>query len=205
MDNTEIIGTACSIAEEYADQDADQDYDGDDDDECRAKEGRMGDSAFWKSEESRALLRQAWPDGYLAVRGVQTVGGLLVLDSSHYKCASFWEPSDRGLVLVGDLADDLAAGRLLPLPDPTDTATWACLLADLDDATGAPPLAANETVTGRCWVARDADNGGYLFWYLITMTDFENRYLKRFDPACESDTARALIRARIDARKRFNR
>jgi hypothetical protein len=104
----------------------------------------------------RELLWKAWPDGYLAMRGVQTLG--------HWQCrwaamgGRFGEfiraegnlvQGETGLGTIRriivhsseatrDDQGEHARGDLLPLVDPTDTATWACLLQDLASALGLP-------------------------------------------------------------------
>ena len=92
------------------------------------------------------LLRRAWPDGCLVARGVSTVGG--------FTCVRVYGVGDRISIwyrdhddeTVRDVVDlvrgatdptkvpELVAGDLLPNVDPTDVATWACVLADLAHA-----------------------------------------------------------------------
>ena len=93
----------------------------------------------WNSTEGRALLWQAYPDGYLAMHGVLTVGGWTCI-ATRSTMAVFRQLNDPSEVWVSD-ADSASMslvrhGDLLPLPDPIDPATWACLLADLTIAPG---------------------------------------------------------------------
>jgi len=108
----------------------------------------------WNSEEGRALLWQAYPDGYLAMRGVTTLGGWICLDVMPHPPADSnpgywhkrWYANNKsahiavgwgGITFTFDdmneqrIDEAQACGDLLPHPDPTDPATWACLLADL--------------------------------------------------------------------------
>jgi hypothetical protein len=68
----------------------------------------------WNSEEGRALLWKAYPDGYLAKRGVLTVGG--------WQCVEGEEGEDAG-----------TSGWWRPIPD-NDGLTELGLLRDLPDA-----------------------------------------------------------------------
>lgn len=115
------------------------------------------------SNISRELLRKAWPEGYLAARGVTTIGGWHI-----YKT---WDRVMVGEVGCGwtqpDEIDDLCeckskgafdrafdAGDLLPSVDPEDAATWACLLKDLAMAcfNDKNPLGSLEPLHGLTWV-----------------------------------------------------
>jgi len=88
------------------------------------------------------LLRRAWPDGFLPMRGVGTLGGWIF---SSY-CCIFSEYgfhqrqiSPRTSVVVHApgannhiVQEWIDEGDLLPVVDPVaDPATWACLLHDL--------------------------------------------------------------------------
>jgi hypothetical protein len=105
------------------------------------------------------LLWLAYPDGYLGMGGVRTIGGYICHGPWHKEGNEqteivFCKP-DRGVCfvdgpdwtvehtralaeMVGDGPDDL-----LPLVDPDDVATWACCLRDLAEACferkGPPP------------------------------------------------------------------
>lgn len=100
------------------------------------------------------LLWKAYPDGYLAIRGVSTVRKWTCLGSSPVAAIEFVsdrreDGTDQGPVhkFIGfdeagqPLGDSTAAaeelhrrGVFLPNVDPTDAATWACLLKDLAEA-----------------------------------------------------------------------
>ena len=104
----------------------------------------------------KELLWEAWPEGYLAIQGVSTVGGWQYLGES--PGGQRWFRNKPGLHLLrahkengeypahwpgGWFATDLRvpekphkSGDLLPNVDPTDVATWACLLQDLAEAAG---------------------------------------------------------------------
>lgn len=107
-----------------------------------------------------SLLWKAWPDGYLATPGVTTQGGWVTTEGeaeaqtirwvhpggqnaySHHGTSTVlvhavrsvgwpeWLHSDCGNIGTRILDENL----LLPRVDPRDTATWACLLADLAGA-----------------------------------------------------------------------
>jgi hypothetical protein len=83
----------------------------------------------------RELLRRAWPDGYLAMRGVLTVGGWTCCgvappdDGDGEERVAWWHAHGGKRPALR-----MAEGDLLPAVDPADTATWACLLRDLADA-----------------------------------------------------------------------
>ncbi len=106
----------------------------------------------------KELLWKAWPKGYLAARGVRTVGGwtcMGLVENEHkfWMRADFWMAPDM-ISLYGRCRDDgeilgygnasplnvspwttaRKAGDLLPNVDPADRATWACLLQDLAEA-----------------------------------------------------------------------
>ena len=104
----------------------------------------------WRSDEGSSLLRRAYPDGFLARRGVLTLGGLLVTsveDSKFSRQRVTFSHGTNGYLVFerrrGDFFttagvftnarawESLRRGELLPLPDTADPATWACLLADL--------------------------------------------------------------------------
>lgn len=97
----------------------------------------------WNSAEGRALLWRAWPEGALWTRGVRTMGGWTCVREDHEhndKPELVFVPETRGRPRSGTTRGDqaLAAGLLLPNPDPSDVATWACLLADLADRLNVP-------------------------------------------------------------------
>lgn len=101
---------------------------------------------------NRNLLWQAFPDGYLAMRGVTTVGGWTCWRTAEHDgktvVATFIRNKVFGEVNCfggfvtwnnkpADLPDTpVSSGDLLPNVDPADTATWACLLAELGRVAG---------------------------------------------------------------------
>jgi hypothetical protein len=86
----------------------------------------------------RELLWKAWPNGYLAMSGVHTVGGWICLgEDDEGPKWSHPDPrvrADPPPQWTRCFDGELKAGDLLPNVDPADTATWACLLADLAQA-----------------------------------------------------------------------
>lgn len=97
----------------------------------------------------RELLWKAWPDGYLAMRGVKTVGGWQCIDgppgpeSLRFHNGRGVELDDRlrmgcrGILIppLTNYAHHICdEGGLLPDVDPSDAATWACVLLDLANA-----------------------------------------------------------------------
>jgi len=101
----------------------------------------------------RDPLKKAWPQGYLAVRGVSTIGGWQCVDSD--PGAPRWLatggprsaldrdwPTGEHTLFPKNMKDHQSAalayahkaGDLLPNVDPQDLATWACLLQDLAEA-----------------------------------------------------------------------
>ena len=96
----------------------------------------------------RKLLWKAWPDGYLAIRGVSTLNEYICVQPAgpvRLPLWCHWENWDiilrRDSWFTGREESESAealvkAGDLLPNVDPTDVATWACLLADLAEALG---------------------------------------------------------------------
>lgn len=122
----------------------------------------------------RELLKRAWPEGYLMMRGVKTIGGwtlrAVIEETDISTGLMVWDlpsrergegnssqtlfPCEPALISFhegqrlepernkGDLAAALTetrwmtaleAGDLLPNVDPSDVATWACLLHELAD------------------------------------------------------------------------
>jgi len=85
----------------------------------------------WKDGKGRALLWRAYPSGYLAMRGVLTLGGWQFVSMGNTPaCPQYMDDPSR---VLGQAA---GRGDLLPLPDPVDLATWACLKADLAKSEG---------------------------------------------------------------------
>jgi len=103
----------------------------------------------------KELLWKAWPDGYLPMNRVNTVSGLTFVslsvhgEENHPKYGKYeqicthWVKLDAYddhpwlEVWVGDhipttqVSKEHERGDLLPNVDPSDMATWACLLKDL--------------------------------------------------------------------------
>lgn len=152
----------------------------------------------------RELLWKAWPDGYLAMRGVQTIG--------HWQCrwsamaGRFGEftraegnlvQGDTGLgpirrIIVNgaepatrDDEGEHTRGDLLPNIDPTDRATWACLLHDLGTSIGW-----TETWALEHWPADGA-------WVLCGPNEIRHAF--EFET---NDPALALVLARIQTREK---
>jgi len=174
----------------------------------------------WASDRGRALLRRAWPDGHLVIRSVFTVGGYSMSGTAPLKLHDVgFGQAESWIDVVFDMdgAEAYAAwmtGGLLPLPDPADHATWACLLADLAQAEGfprgsrvhGPPIV--PPYTGLSW-SRD-EHG---VWILRCVT----RPIGTCDCGCmpmttqvrsfrfltdTDDPAEALVRARIQLREK---
>ena len=100
------------------------------------------------------LLWRAFPDGYLAMRGVATVGGWqcivafrdgnpnsgsgIFYSSAGHFYTMCWPEGVKDAMRVPEVLASAALNRgdLLPNVDPSDTATWACLLAELGRVAG---------------------------------------------------------------------
>lgn len=88
---------------------------------------------------NRELLWAAYPDGYLAMRGVDTVGGWQCVQDNRV-VPSRWVRAPGIAYHVQHESDPEVrcardAGDLLPNLDPIgDPATWACALRDLAEA-----------------------------------------------------------------------
>ena len=137
----------------------------------------------------RELLWKAWPDGYLAMRGMLTVGGWhcvarreheslwtllrseggmttvygLPCGGPPYERRSCWRPEMDDFRLCAELGD------LLPQVDPqVDPATWACCKLDLARAAGVAPgprlASLGRIPTEISWIR---DDGG---WWLSALT-----------------------------------
>jgi len=90
--------------------------------------------------KDRERLWRAFPEGYLSVRGVYTVGGWVCGGGATrkwwQKCdADIWvrEEPDRSqdVDAYEEFARLCGAGDLLPAVDPCDAATWGCVLQEL--------------------------------------------------------------------------
>ena len=122
----------------------------------------------------RELLWKAYPDGYLAMKGVSTVGGWVCIRTptdclyanpknwTHWApkpvfAAGQWEASSTRR-LEGDkgMESVRAGGDLLPNLDPeNDPATWACALRDLALAVGGMGLGLDPTRYDATWNVDD--------------------------------------------------
>ena len=156
----------------------------------------------WDSEEGRALLWRAFPDGILEVRGVRTITGWQVVFSDDVRARiippaiPILDPTATGdhpgRVSAETVLRHLRAGDLLPDPDPTDVATWACLKAELAQWLGWP---------------RDDDGCGLIFsgdegtghWAL--RGEKHTRREHAFPEIDTGEPAEALIRSLIYARE----
>lgn len=172
----------------------------------------------WFSKEGRALLRQAFPAGYFAGRGVFTLGryqcegrtGLSRAFSTG--CAPVKARADFGStgipvnnVQAPIFADVLAAGDLLPLPDPEDVATWACLLAELARRQGVVDRP-YEPNTGWAWTQGPNDGkrlpGEPPYWTLV-VTSGQGWVSRNIHDLPQSDPAEALVAALIQGREQL--
>jgi len=167
------------------------------------------------------LLWRAWPDGYLPMRGVSTVGGWVCMGAKPaHALATFrtrngplevLAPSTR-TALSGD-TDSVSlgiirAGALLPLVDPADIATWACLVHDLGVAMNkmlpaapgpAPTLpwgsfAFDRSEPGFCMIYDSAHNPRRQIRWMLTIFDNADALLH--------DLPLALVYSRIACRER---
>lgn len=149
---------------------------------------------------SPALLRAAWPDGFLPMDGVQTIEGFQFVahDVVFSTYGSFrhqvpersyrilHHPSERHQ----DLQDMIDKGALLPVVDPSLTATWACLKRDLakavSDALSDSADLTWRPVGGKWWGEQ---------WQLSN----DSGLAVRFSGLDTTDPAFALVLAKIQA------
>ena len=97
----------------------------------------------------RELLWKAWPDGYLAMRGVKTVGGWVCQQTEPHllftkdDMTGRYPQVDWAVIKQGrsycSLVETPFDQDLLPNIDTADAATWACLMQDVATALGLPP------------------------------------------------------------------
>lgn len=118
-------------------------------------------------------------------------------DGSDYPQTLFRSGADNGSGLQGPHS----GGILLPMPDPADTATWACLLSDLADArygTQGPRDGNMIPCLGRALVQQVRDIVT-LGWALIQV--YPTKIQEDFLPGTYgiADPAEALVRAKIHA------
>lgn len=170
----------------------------------------------------KELLWKAWPDGYLAMRGVSTVDGWLCSGE-----ARWWHPDHSAEIVVDPMgltfvlnAGDLdhavcrklhANGGLLPNVDPTDPATWACLLLDLARASNlldAEHFPGRGRVTGLMWESLDLHGEPHKElsqWHLRAEGYHGFSRVNFHKTRSIVDSALALVTARIYARERLGR
>jgi len=171
----------------------------------------------WKSEEGRALLWRAWPEGYLAGNNrVLTVGGWVKVPGGFGKpCWVAPSPLERNewrgwpeLVKGEDWPLWNAArqrGDLLPLPDERDPANWATLLGDLAKAINAKGEKWKVAYAPTNLVWYDQPGWGGAEWILATVMFHDDpdpvlTTIATFGPFdCSADEA--LVRARIQLRE----
>lgn len=152
----------------------------------------------------RDLLRRAWPQGCLPVRGVQTITGWMfasncvIFHPDGYYQRGVAERTSTLVHLPGKSSHEVQGwideGDLLPNVDPRDAATWGCLLTDLVAA-----AAGVETSSGvqAQWEQTTWPHEGSS-WILTweTMDGFQGA--TRFDfPDSVDDPSLALVLARI--------
>lgn len=73
----------------------------------------------------------------------------------------------RVIQIQGGLVSFLESGDLLPLPNPSDVATWSCLLNDLQKAVGWPPGPVgylSHWKEDNCWVLIGRSERSHSFW-----------------------------------------
>lgn len=180
----------------------------------------------------RELLWKAWPDGYVGMRGVSTVDGWTCIEVQNGH-SIFRQHNDPLTVCVRGSSDDVDSvsnahrrrGDLLPNVDPTDHATWGCLLYDLARASivrvagpnkGSihPEAEADLLHQSRRWY-RDSTNIREMdAWWMLESADFDvvanagKRMVKGclnfyFDEKFENEPALALVHARIQLNERI--
>jgi len=165
----------------------------------------------WRSSEGIALLRQAYPCGYLATRGVLTLGGWVCRGSGDADEGGEWElptafvdsdgkPCRTGALrphqftwwkrwgnftnCSSDFYDLRDTGALLPLPDPRDVSTWAALLWSLGSACAeVQPLLnqRNPQVTGLGWMRQKPPGVDHHAWWL-TVTNARAAFFHSTQP-----------------------
>ena len=154
-------------------------------------------------------LARAWPDGWLAMCGVQTISGwtciregvspLFVMPSLTSPPTVHWYVTDPNTFRSSEHAPSVRYGELLPNVDPADTATWACLLADLAIAAGLPTEGSVITFTCR------KSFSGQKHWRLLCENPIEPRNgISTAFGIDTDDPAEALVWARIQLRESEN-
>lgn len=158
----------------------------------------------WRSKDGRALLRAAYPEGYVSRHGIMTLSGLTMAgkEDAHIDSEMAFY-SAIGPFRSDEQVDGDSLDALLPMPDPADVATWACLLDDLANTrfgTQGPRDADGNEIPclGRAliqWV-RDITTLG---WALVQV--YPTKIREDFLPGTYgiADPAEALVRAKIHA------
>ena len=163
------------------------------------------DDMDWNSTEGRTLLWRAYPNGYLAKRGIVSVMGWVCVEArTEHETSCWWAASpelSESIVgakifrLLAGLPDcRVSAGDLLPRPDPVDAATWACLVEDLAAAAGIKFVPGTILFgfhsIGDVWITRDD----------FSFECLEFHRLPGILPGI-TDMAEALVRTRIAVRE----
>ena len=177
----------------------------------------------------RDLLWKAYPDGYIAVLGLNTIGGFTCIGEVCKGSGSGWHfimnatnsctMNGRCIVSSGDprrvrgIAGMIGGSEddLLPNVDPSDTATWACLLDDMRRALGW--LVAEGEVCNLWWGQPPEGPPEWTSvhprgWRLERYTDRARSSASqgfRFFDIDTNDPALALVLARIQVREETGR
>lgn len=156
----------------------------------------------------RKLLWAAYPDGYLAMRGVSTVGGYL-FEGTKLEDVTWYDERDDDR--NASLEAARAKGDLLPNLDPADTATWGCALHELfmgveQLADRHDPLSQaisdNESIVGYRF-GLNIQLPGHMarIWHLWIYTETRTIEVMSFVVDAEKGTAPALAAARAQLRE----
>ena len=171
----------------------------------------------------KKLLRAAWPKGYLAMRGVYTIEGwLFSSDCLIFSEYGFYKRAvcERTSCVVHKAGTNnhvvqgwIDEGDLLPNVDPTDTATWACLLKNMCDLVGvisdhqyhdAPNGVSNGEILGYTLELQSREEGATSdwphAWNLMAFTQCTNLQVFTF-VAKTQDPAMALVLGFINLRE----
>lgn len=152
----------------------------------------------------KELLWKAFPDGYLAIPQVRSVDDWIYFGDGvwvEYGSISFptmtvlpfkWKASENVQMGEEDTRANWEDGRFLPNVDPMDHATWACLLAHLNELMGYE----DEGYSHSWW-----RNGNMVaFKEGAWILDCGPGLCGEFDIDC-ADPAEALVRAIIQVRE----
>lgn len=167
----------------------------------------------WRSEEGKALLWKAYPEGYLAMRGVLTVGGwwcvheidggdpdagagVFACSAGRFTPARLWPDGVKDAIRlpVSMCAATLTCGDLLPLLDPGDPATWACLKQALADAAGSDAV-------GLLWLKLEHGWSMATARTMVGEDCYRMHAVASFSNIDTEDPAEALVRALIQLRQ----